>query len=226
MSMNYLRPYQILSISDSFSEKINFYMPPPYSGSLSALESVIMIKLLRCIEPRRIFEFGTYLGNTTRLLLENLPYADLDNANNKRIYTIDLPDLSGIEFEGDGKKLASISVDKVKRRYQESHGRHLVEQILCDSLKFNTTGYEKKFDFIFIDANHALEYVENDTCKAFEMRSERKSIIIWHDYGNKEYLDNTKYLDQLSVKMPLYDVEETMLVFSILDVKIPGRRFD
>ncbi|MFC6945358.1 hypothetical protein ACFQI9_11330 [Paraburkholderia dipogonis] len=115
--MIHIRPTHLLSIPDDFEEEIKFFMPPAQgAGSLTTIESVMLLKLLRCVEPTFIFEFGTYKGYTTRLLLENLPES---NVECERIYTLDLPEIDNIDFQGGDKNLALEALN-FKRKYLNS----------------------------------------------------------------------------------------------------------
>jgi len=207
--MKHIRPHQVLNIPDHLGDEINYFMPPSFGGSPLVLESIMLIKLLKVVDPDQIFEFGTFMGITTRLLLENL--SEKQNIT-KRIHTLDLPSTDGVTFQGDGNQLASKAI-KNEKFYNLSNNKNLVNQIFQDSMNFNCEEYKNKIQYIFIDANHHEDYVKNDTKNAINMIGGTPACIIWHDYGNPEYPELTSYLDQLSLEMPLYHIEETMLVF-------------
>lgn len=219
MAMIHIRPHQIFSMGDNFDEPYQAFLPPNYSGSLLALETVVFVKLLKHIKPERIFEFGTYRGDTTRLMLENLSPAEVYG---ERIYTLDIDSLEGIRFQGDDQKLAAISMLH-PRKYLKSKSAHLVCQILQDSLYFDPSPYLEKFQFVFVDANHEYQYVRKDTENGLSMLSREGSAMIWHDYGNPQFPELTAYLDELSREIPHYHVEETMFVVHLRGFKIPGR---
>ncbi|WP_323121802.1 class I SAM-dependent methyltransferase [Burkholderia alba] len=219
--MIHIRPTQLLSIPDRFEEEIKFFMPPAEgAGSLTTLESVALLKLMRCVEPDFLFEFGTYKGYTTRLLLENLPDLDLGT---ERILTLDLPALDDVVFQGDDKRLALDALG-FQRKYLKSERRHLVKQLLQDSMALDPQPYLKRFQYIFIDANHELSYVRRDTEHALQMLADAPACVIWHDYGNRQFPELTQYLDDLASDLPLYHVENTMLVFHLAGIDVPERR--
>jgi hypothetical protein len=222
--MIHIRPYQLLSITDNFDDEIKFFMPPPDgSGGLRTLESMLLIKLLRIVVPKFIFEFGTYRGETTRLLLENLPDSECD-VESERIYTLDLPDIDNVVFQGSDKIIAEKALG-FSRKYLTSTKSNLVKQIFQDSMKFEPEDFlHNKFQYIFIDANHEVSYVKKDTENATKMLADAPSCIIWHDYGNPEFPELTQYLDELSNSMELYHVENTMLVFYLLGKDVPPPR--
>lgn len=207
-----IRPNQVLRINDRFSEDINFFMPPADGrGATSTLESVILIKLMRIVDASYIFEFGTYKGLTTRLLLENLPDK---KCNDERIFTLDLPDIDGVNFQGTDVDLAKISI-KAQRKYLTSNKKHLVKQLLIDCLELNELEYLKKFQLIFIDGNHEVSYVKSDTEKSFKMIADSPSCIAWHDYGNPEFPELTSYIQNIAKEIKVFHIENTMLAFHL-----------
>ncbi|KFF72889.1 hypothetical protein IW01_01590 [Pectobacterium brasiliense] len=220
--MNHIRPYQVLSIEDDYDEAFNFFMPPPSpNGVTSVFESILILKLMRCIDPLRIFEFGTFKGLTTRLLLENLKPV---NNVEKRIYTLDLPDIGDITFQGNDKRVAVEAIG-YERKYLSSARSAWVEQILIDSKDLDASCYEDKFQFIFIDANHELSYAKKDTENAFRMLAKDvPACIIWHDYQHPTFPELTDYLDDLSQQKQLYHIENTMLVCYLQNITVAPKR--
>lgn len=218
--IEHIRPYQVLRIFDRFSDEIKFFMPQAQgSGSLSAIESLMLIKLIRVVDATYIFEFGTYKGLTTRLLLENLPDKTVKN---ERIFTLDLPSLEGIAFQGDDGTLAVEALDS-QRKYLSSKNSTQVHQILQDSLNLDETQFLKKFQLIFIDGNHYLKYLQSDTEKSFAMLADKSSCIVWHDYGNPQFPELTAYIEKCANSIKIYHIEETMLAFHLTDKDVTPR---
>jgi predicted O-methyltransferase YrrM len=215
-----IRPSQVLRIEDQFADEINFFMPLANGdGVISTLESVLLIKLMRIVDATYIFEFGTFKGVTTRLLLENLPDKSVTS---KRIFTLDLSVLEGIEFQGGDIDLAKEALN-YKRKYSTSKYKHLVKQILQDSFSFDENQYLNKFQFIFIDGNHQIKYAKSDTEKSFKMLSDSPSCIVWHDYGNPKFPELTAYLDYLATTKQIFHIQNTMLAFYLSGKNIPER---
>ena len=220
LQMEHIRPYQVLRIEDGFDEEIKFYMPQSQgAGSTSTIESILLIKLMRIVDASYIFEFGTYKGLTTRLLLENLPKK---NITSPRIITLDLDDLKGVDFQGTDINLAN-EVLNYKRKYTNSKNKDYVKQILQDCLTFDENQYLNKFQLIFVDGNHEVNYVKSDTEKSFKMLSDSPSCIVWHDYGNPEFPELTAYIDNLSTTKQIYHIEDTMLAFYLTGKKVAER---
>jgi hypothetical protein len=207
--MKHIRPHQVLNIPDHMGDKVNFFMPPAYGGSPLVLESIMLIKLLKVVDPDQAFEFGTFTGITTRLMIENMS----ENPEiAQRIHTLDLPDTAGITFQGSDKIVAEKSIG-FERAYKKSSKQHQINQIFQDSMTFDPKPLAYKIQFIFVDGNHHVDYATNDTQNAFTMLGGSPACIVWHDYGNPEYPELTAYLEELSLQKPLYHIEETMLAF-------------
>ncbi len=216
-----IRPYQILKIEERFDEEINFFMPQAQGqGSLHTLESIMLLKLIRIVDADYIFEFGTYKGLTTRFFLANLP--SKDKLEDERIYTLDLPDIQDITFQGTDMELAKEAVN-YKRKYLNHPKKHLVKQLLQDSMALDADLYLNKFQFIFIDANHEVTYVRRDTENAFKMLANAPSCIAWHDYGNPEFPELTAYIEDLSREIKIYHIENTMIAFYLIGIDVPSR---
>ncbi len=81
-----------------------------------------------------------------------------------------------------------------------------------DSKRFDFSPWRACVDLIFIDGGHDFATVKSDTENAFELiRTDRRSCILWHDYGNPEYSALTDYLDELSQRLEIFHIEDTML---------------
>jgi len=218
-----IRPSQILSLEDGLPEELTFFFPPLLPGSMWALESLMLVKLLRYVKPAKLFEFGTFLGQTTRLLLENLPDVAALPPHEKRVYTLDLPDMGTVAFQGSDKALAERAIG-AQRTYLASKRKDLVHQILIDSKAFDPTPYARQFQYVFIDANHEESYARRDTENALTLFAGEPGCIVWHDYKNPEFPELTAYLDSLSADLPLYHIEATMLVVHPAGFNIPEKR--
>jgi hypothetical protein len=211
--MEHIRPHQILSLGQNFDEPYQAFLPPNYAGGIMALEAVMLVKLLKLLQPRKLFEFGTYRGDTTRLLLENME-------PDAHIHTLDLDSADGVTFQGNDGDLASHAT-RLPRKYELSARRNQVTQLLLDSMQFDPSPFHEQMQFIFIDANHELSYVKQDSENALAMLAPENSVIIWHDYRNKQFPELTSYLEALP--LTLHHIEETMLVLYLRGIEIPGR---
>lgn len=220
LQITHIRPYQVLRINDRFEEEIKFFMPQLQGrGSTSTIESILLIKLMRIVDADYLFEFGTYKGLTTRLLLENLPDKDIAG---ERIYTLDLPSIDGVEFQGADAEVAKEAIG-FERKYTGSKHKHLVRQLLQDCLTLDEQQYKEKFQLIFVDGNHEVNYAKSDTEKSFAMLAKEPSCIVWHDYGSPQFPELTAYIDDLARQKRIYHIEDTMLAFHLRGKDIAPR---
>lgn len=213
-----IRPNQVMQLVNPSEEPCWFQIPS--RGGLITLESIILVSLMKIFKVRKVFEFGTYLGFTTRLFVENL-----NNSTESLVVTLDLDQgsLSGIDFHPSDKILALESTNNIKKEYAFSSNAKKVSQIYMNSLDFNSKKYSNFFDMVFVDANHELNYAKHDTENAFNMIKD-KACIVWHDYGNPDFPDLTKYLNDLAHEKSIFHVEETMMCFYAKNLDIPSSK--
>ena len=176
-------------------------------ASITLGEALVLLLALRQVEPTNVFEFGTFHGETTRMLAGNLPNPDA------RIFTLDIKDTDGIRFIGVDEQIAEESIGE-----SVVFDDPRITRLFCDSLHFDSTPYHGKMQYIFIDGNHALEYVRADTANALQMLDRtRPGVILWHDFENPDFPELTDFLVALAKALPnMYHVERpdhTSLVF-------------
>lgn len=87
----------------------------------------------------------------------------------------------------------NLSPEDIERLYRNpeyavQHGilisdRTNITTIYANSQSFDFSTLNKKFDLIFVDADHTYEAVKNDTANVFKLLKDENSIIVWHDCG-------------------------------------------
>ena len=83
------------------------------------------------------------------------------------------------------KEMKDMGFDK---SFVDAHGFFSKNLKNIKVIKHNSQTYDfsvlnEKFDLIFIDGNHTFEGVFSDTKNVFNLRKNKESIIVWHDYG-------------------------------------------
>ncbi len=147
---------------------------PKTNASVSVLEYVALILLLKQARAASVFEFGTYKGASVTQLALNLPPGS-------RIFTLDLPeDDPRSAFPISFSKDAAIAVEKGKGSLVPDDVRGRIQFLRQDSAKFDDTPYAGAIDFVFVDGAHNTEYVRNDSEKGWRMLRSG-GIMAWHD---------------------------------------------
>ncbi|HVR30961.1 MAG TPA: class I SAM-dependent methyltransferase [Thermoanaerobaculia bacterium] len=180
-------------------------------GGTRPEEMAYLAVVTRLLQPRTIFEIGTFTGLTTCAFAINAP-------PDARVITLDLPpdfstqQLGTSEFIDSDKGLVEErSLGLYLRRFG-LEGR--CTQLLCDSMAFDPAPYLGVVELGFIDGAHALPFVVNDTEKMAAMLTDR-GLVFWHDYGGMgEFGPLTAYLEGLSKRAPLYRVPFTSLAWT------------
>ena len=153
-------------------------------------DMVYVCGMASAANARRIFEFGTYRGQTTCGLASVCKDA--------QIYTLNLP-------PDDDPRYAPYIGMYIAR----SPDRDRITQIYHDSRTFDTTPYRESMDYIFIDGDHSYHGVKNDTEKALKLLKPG-GVIVWHDYAAKS-LGVLSYLAEFSQERPLFRLRKTCL---------------
>jgi predicted O-methyltransferase YrrM len=133
-------------------------------------EEVYLSAAVQAVKPLRIFEIGTFDGNTTRCLAEAAP----DTAE---IFTIDLPEEMFDATQGP----EAFNGSQVGERYRDSPARAKIQQIRADATAFDFSPYYRTIDFVFVDASHDYPHGLTDTRNALRM-VRPGGAIIWHDF--------------------------------------------
>ncbi len=159
------------------------------------VEEVCKIALIAAwLKPRRVFEFGTYNGMTTRQIALNTP-ADC------RIVTMDvIPDSSEAaaleigEIDSYLAKKCGAFRFRVGEYFLGTQQEAKIEQIWGDTLSLDVTPFMRQMDLVFVDAGHTYRYIKSDTENAVKMLAPGGGVILWHDYMQVLHPDVTQYL--------------------------------
>jgi predicted O-methyltransferase YrrM len=143
------------------------------------------------LQARQIFEFGTYRGQTTCGLAAI--------AADVKVTTLNLPP------EKDPRYAPYIG-----QFIKTSPYRDRITQIFADAYEFDPFPYTNQMDFIFVDADHSYEGIENDSKKALQMLRPG-GVIVWHDYAAKTP-GVYEFIRDFSKERPVFQIRNTCLV--------------
>ena len=79
-----LRAILELAESKRVGSSFRAHLPPVGLGSITLVDQIFLVAMLKILSPRNILEIGTFKGFTTRLLLEN-------SSAHAIVTTVDLP---------------------------------------------------------------------------------------------------------------------------------------
>lgn len=169
-------------------------------GNVWVNELVMLDAVCRLLNPKKIFELGTFNGRTTVNLAANSP----DDAT---VYTLDIPHDHPAYAEVDGEERFRLKAN-AGAFYRNSPYASKVKQLWADSAEFDPSPMLRQIDLAFIDGSHSYAYVKNDTEKVLQMMAP-DGVIFWHDYY-PQYPDVARYLEEQNWE--LYNLETTSLV--------------
>lgn len=188
ISLNQLFPH-----FDGHLDKVAFL-----DGGSMITDLLLLKNACKSFTSCKYFEIGTWRGESIINLVDvaqDLNTLDLAESDYK---TYNLP-------EGYANAHAFFIKDKSQ-----------IKQHFGDSIQFDFTGLDKKFDVIFIDGNHHYDFVVSDTKNVFEHLIHENSIVIWHDYAFSPENIRFEILNAIVKGTPteyhrnLYHVENTM----------------
>ena len=151
----------------------------PGEGIYAPIDEAGYLALITAhLQPRRIFEIGTFRGRTTLNFAMNSP-ADC------RIYTLDLPPAARPAAQQATNQADAQIIQKSLTGidYQGKPECSKITQLLGSSLDFDFTPYAGQMDLVFVDGAHHYEAVLSDTRNALRMLSPG-GVVIWHDFAN------------------------------------------
>lgn len=144
-------------------------------------ELVSLAYLMQVVKPKTVFEIGTFVGRTTRLLALNAP----DDA---RVFTLDLP---------QAKVLHGVGED-----YCHTPEAAKIVQLSGDSRTYDYSPWHGKCDFVWVDACHEYQFVKSDSLAALRL-CRPGGWIGWHDYRHSKTFDGvTRAVQDLKADHP------------------------
>jgi predicted O-methyltransferase YrrM len=162
--------------------------------------------ICRVIQPKNVFEIGTFRGRTALNFAINSP-------PDCRVHTLDLPqeERTRAQDEVSSEDARLIAINQVGADYRGKSEAKKIIQLWGDSSKFDFTPYRGRMDLVFIDGAHHYEAVVSDTENALRMLRP-KGVIIWDNFSQYgDYNDVTRaVLDRMGTK-EVTQLEDTEL---------------
>lgn len=186
LSLPTLLPDRLFDNFSSRSVELNEVPRGQWSASLS--DVVMLLKIVRCGEPARLLEVGSYRGYTALLLAQHM-----------------------------NEEATLVTVDQDERHgeaYRDTPYAECIERRVGTTGNGVLDDEENTYDFIFLDAGHRYEEVKHDTELLLPLLSS-EGFLLWHDYANWGYFNRIngvpEYLHQLSNDIPIAQISGTDL---------------
>ncbi len=161
------------------------------SYGTSLYEELLLVALAVHSQSRVVFEFGSFLGQTSYNLARNIPGT---------VYTLDLPGNSAKKY-WSGKPEASR-----------------ISQILGDSEILDFSKLYGQMDLVFVDGAHTYRGARKDSDTALKLLA-KSGMVVWHDYAPC-WPGVIRALHELSDRIPLVHIAGTSLVVYLRNIKI------
>jgi predicted O-methyltransferase YrrM len=181
-------PVQLLSIDARYGG-----MPPQ--------DLYALLRIVRWLLPKRIFEIGTFQGVTTAHMALN---------SDAEIFTLDLP--RDLATQTNGYSPADLALlqsrEEIGKRYRALNSNGRVHQLFGNSRTFDYAPYQGSMDLVLVDACHLFDYVMSDSRNAFKLLRETGAVL-WHDFGSS--MDVNRACKVLAQQHKIYHLEGTCL---------------
>lgn len=172
--------------------------------AMPAAELLAMAAICVLAQPRRVFEIGTYTGETTRVIARNI-LADA------RVDTLDLaPD----EF---ARRVGRPPHYVAGSAFHGTPEAQKIAQHAVGAGGFDFAPFAGQYDLVFVDADHRYPAVKADSEQALRL-ARPGGAIVWDDYvwdeRHPECAGVTTYLNELVRDLPIYRIAGTRLAWA------------
>jgi predicted O-methyltransferase YrrM len=163
----------LLLLKKDTSRPLGEFLLHARCGSVKPTDALILAHLLKRYRPRTILEVGSFLGISTRFIL------DISSPWGAKVVAID-PNIPHRIFDRPREYVERLNVNNIPRRLEivtAFFGKPIEE--IPSGVKVIDSGFGH-FDFIFIDGDHSYEAVMLNFKLAVKMLN-KGGVIVFHD---------------------------------------------
>ena len=168
-----------------------------HCGPTPWIDVCVLLHLVRRYRPARLLEVGTHRGHTARILADKFPAMS--------IVTVDPGDQVPAEERPSNQLGEYLPQAEIGELVTGCPNVEVIKQ------RFRAVDWgTESFDMIFIDGNHSLPDVLEDSRLALRLVS-TPGVIVWHDYNNVH--DVNQVLEQLALPQPIVGIHDTWIAY-------------
>jgi predicted O-methyltransferase YrrM len=161
--INQFPTIDLLDLLPGLHETINYYS---FLTDTSLITDIVMLKALaKRAGDCSYMEIGSFRGESIT--------AVADVAKDCTSLTLSVDEMRAFNFDENHIKASGVYIKDRKNITSHYH----------NSLTFDFSKLNKKFDLIFVDGDHTHDAVVSDTRNVFKLLKDEISIIVWHDYA-------------------------------------------
>jgi predicted O-methyltransferase YrrM len=179
----------------------------PGRGVGTPIDELAYLALItRALQPKKIFEIGTFHGRTA------LNFA-LNSPQDCQVYTLDLPPADKQSGTQDVYKTDAAIIQQAQpgEDYRDKDVAGKINQLYGDSTHFDFSPYHGQIDLVFVDGAHHYQAVRQDTSNALQM-ARTDGYIVWHDFANfGDYNDVTRAILDTLPRESVTQISNTQL---------------
>jgi predicted O-methyltransferase YrrM len=134
-------------------------------GGSIVTDYLLLSALTKKLNKPTCFEIGTWRGESALAMAKH--------AN--KVVTLNLSKQELTNF--------GLSKEYVELQGYLCNKANNIEQLWGNTFNYDFTNHHRCYDLIFVDGDHKYKSVINDTKIAEKLMKNKKSVIVWHDYG-------------------------------------------
>jgi predicted O-methyltransferase YrrM len=165
-----------------------------------------LVLLTQALQPKRIFEIGTFRGRTALNFALNAP-------EHAEVFTLDLPpdDRVDAQHRTNASDAMIISESRTGSEYKGTDVECKITQLFGDSSSFDFSPYHGNVDLVYVDGAHDYDAVKEDSENAIRMLRPG-GYALWDEFCNYgDYNDVTRAVIDTVPRGEVVQVANTQL---------------
>jgi len=150
---------------------------PEMAGGVNPGDRRAVYTLIRKLKPRAVLEAGTHIGASTLHIALALSRNAMESDQSAQVLSVDIADVNDPIVKPWMKYGMKVSPAEMMKKMNVSRHVEFITEASVDYID----RCSKKFDFIFLDGDHAAATVYKEVPAALRVL-EKDGVILLHDY--------------------------------------------